>query len=122
VGSFFCENYRNWATFPAVKVVYSFSQEMDWATLWTTFSQTHLVTLIRGRPYMKVADPFFADSICFARSNQLMRNVLQIRVARFSWYNIPNFPQHFSKRQQHTPNCRKIPTYTKWRLNIPHYH
>jgi hypothetical protein len=25
--------------------VYSFAQEMDWATFWATFSQTHLVTL-----------------------------------------------------------------------------
>jgi hypothetical protein len=29
-----------------VKDVYSFSQEMDWATFWAAFSQTHLVTLV----------------------------------------------------------------------------
>jgi hypothetical protein len=31
--------------FATVKAVYSFSQEVDWATFWQTFSQTHLVTL-----------------------------------------------------------------------------
>jgi hypothetical protein len=36
---------NNWAAFSKVKVLYSFSQEMSWATFWATFSQTHLVTL-----------------------------------------------------------------------------
>jgi hypothetical protein len=47
----FCEQFRNstnnGATFSTVKVVYQFSQEMDWAKFWATFSQTHLVTLDR---------------------------------------------------------------------------
>jgi hypothetical protein len=30
---------------PTVKALYLFAQEMDWATFWATFSQTHLVTL-----------------------------------------------------------------------------
>jgi hypothetical protein len=29
-----------------VKAVQYFSQEIDWATLWVTFSQTHLATLM----------------------------------------------------------------------------
>jgi hypothetical protein len=28
-----------------VKVTYSFSQKMNWATLWAIFSKTHPVTL-----------------------------------------------------------------------------
>jgi hypothetical protein len=35
------------AIFYTVKVVYIFSREMDGATFWATFSQTHLVTLAK---------------------------------------------------------------------------
>jgi hypothetical protein len=48
-GCFF-ENYRsstnNWAASSTVKVACRFSQKMDWAAFWATFSQTHLVTLV----------------------------------------------------------------------------
>jgi hypothetical protein len=43
----FCKIFRNSTNHCAtLKVVYPFSQEMDWAIFWATFSQTHLVTLI----------------------------------------------------------------------------
>jgi hypothetical protein len=45
----FNENYRsstnNWDTFSTVTDMWKFSQKMDWATFWATFSKTHLVTL-----------------------------------------------------------------------------
>jgi hypothetical protein len=47
---YFCENYRNrtnnWATFFHSKSCVLIFTKMDWATFWSTFSQTHLVTLL----------------------------------------------------------------------------
>jgi hypothetical protein len=48
-GQFF-GNYRSipkiWATFSKGKVMYLFQRNLDWATFWASFSETHLVTLL----------------------------------------------------------------------------
>jgi hypothetical protein len=82
-------------------VLDSFSQKRDWATFWATFSQAHLVTLVR----MHIHDV----CLCF-HTKQFM-----YRVARFflvqhtkTGKNIPNYQIRYPQSGQKGTHGRKI--------------